>query len=276
MNPILLLASDLDGTLFNSRSEISRENLAAIHELTERGVHFVPSTGRTLGELPAELLENSDIRYIIHSNGAVIFDKQTKGRICNGVKNELLPFVFSVLSRFQLHLTIRYAGKTYFDAAKNTPEDFQFYNLCKEHIAILKTHAIAKENFVAWASTLDDIEQITSFFHDADEMKEAMRLLSAEPRLRVAISADYNVEVFSSEAGKGKALLHLADLLEIPHQSTAAVGDSGNDLTIIRAAGTGFAVSNSCKELMAAADTVICSNDEHAIRYILTHYFSTQ
>ena len=225
MNSILLLASDLDGTLFDGNGTVSNENLAAIHALSARGVHFVPSTGRTLGEIPAVLRENNDIRYIIHSNGAVIFDKKTKKRICHGIKAALLPFVFSTLTRFEVHLCVRYAGHTYFDAAKNTPEDFRYYNLCKEHISILETCATPKENFLEWVLTLDDVEQITSFFHSASEMKRAIAQLTANPLLRAAISADYNIDLFSCDAGKGVALRELSDLLKIPHQCTAAVGD---------------------------------------------------
>ena len=64
-----ILCSDLDGTLLNSDSEISAENLAAIQAVAEKGVFFVPSTGRTFAELPQQLREHPSIRYIIYSNG---------------------------------------------------------------------------------------------------------------------------------------------------------------------------------------------------------------
>ena len=40
----------------------------------------------------------------------------------------------------------------------------------------------------------------------------------------------------------------------------------------LKAAGLGFAVSNSTEELKATADRVICSNNEDAIDYIKTHF----
>lgn len=76
MHRFKIITSDLDGTLLNSRSEISSENLRAIHELSNRGIYFVPSTGRTVSELPAEIINDPAIRYIIHSNGAVLLDRQ--------------------------------------------------------------------------------------------------------------------------------------------------------------------------------------------------------
>lgn len=43
---------------------------------------------------------------------------------------------------------------------------------------------------------------------------------------------------------------------------------------MIKAAGLGLAVSNSCESLKKAADEIICSNEEHVIDYVLNHYFS--
>ncbi len=47
-----VICSDLDGTLLNSKSELSAENKAAIIKLREMGIIFVPAIGRTLFELP--------------------------------------------------------------------------------------------------------------------------------------------------------------------------------------------------------------------------------
>ena len=43
-------------------------------------------------------------------------------------------------------------------------------------------------------------------------------------------------------------------------------------MTLIRSAGLGLAMSNACDVLKNVSDAVICSNDEHAIDYILRHY----
>ena len=45
-----------------------------------------------------------------------------------------------------------------------------------------------------------------------------------------------------------------------------------NDNSIIETAGLGLAVSNACESLKAAADEIICSNEEHALAYVAAHY----
>ena len=72
-----LIASDLDGTLFNSKVEVSPQNQKAIKTLHENGVFFAPSSGRTLCEIPEELVNNPYIRFVIYSNGSSIYDKET-------------------------------------------------------------------------------------------------------------------------------------------------------------------------------------------------------
>ena len=44
-----LIALDLDGTLFNNKSQISKENIKAIKEATAAGINVVISTGRPFG-----------------------------------------------------------------------------------------------------------------------------------------------------------------------------------------------------------------------------------
>ena len=52
-----LAALDLDGTLFNSQSQVSDENKSAIRHATAKGAIFVISTGRPYDGLPLPLME---------------------------------------------------------------------------------------------------------------------------------------------------------------------------------------------------------------------------
>ena len=73
-----LIALDLDGTLFNNKSQISKENIKAIKEATAAGINVVISTGRPFGGLPFEAIKNTGIRYAITANGSAIYEIDTK------------------------------------------------------------------------------------------------------------------------------------------------------------------------------------------------------
>lgn len=52
MKDIKLVALDLDGTLFDNSSRISKRNLTAIRSITDKGIHVVISTGRPFEGIP--------------------------------------------------------------------------------------------------------------------------------------------------------------------------------------------------------------------------------
>ena len=72
-----------------------------------------------------------------------------------------------------------------------------------------------------------------------------------------------------STVQKNTALLKMAELLGIAPEKTIAVGDFNNDVSMIRAAGIGFAVDNAVAEAKAVADYVTVSNNHHAIAAIV-------
>ena len=107
-----------------------------------------------------------------------------------------------------------------------------------------------------------------------EEKKACGERLSHMKKLFFAEAAPYNFAIFSADAGKDKALLQLADMLGVDRAATMSLGDGGNDIMITRAAGLGLAVSNSVKGLKDVADDIICSNEEHVVKYVLEKYFS--
>ena len=67
------------------------------------------------------------------------------------------------------------------------------------------------------------------------------------------------LEVTNPNANKGYALRWLAQLLEIPLSETAAIGDSDNDVPMLRAAGRSFVVANATKAAKEAAREVVAA-----------------
>lgn len=58
-------------------------------------------------------------------------------------------------------------------------------------------------------------------------------------------------------------------MLGISMNETLAIGDSGNDLDILRAAGTGIAMENAPADIKRYADEVTLSNDEDGVAVVL-------
>ncbi|MBE5867707.1 MAG: HAD family phosphatase [Lachnospiraceae bacterium] len=267
-----IVASDLDGTLLRNDATISEENKRAIEEMTKLGVHFVPSTGRAYGELDAEVKSNPHVRYIIHSNGAVIYDTKTGKRYTKCLPPQWAKFILDILWECNALLIVRHEGNGYVDAKRLNEQEYEYSHInayCRE---FMETFCVPVDDFKDFCYSLDEIEMVGAFFHDNDQRLACMKRFEDTGELIVASIAASNLEVFSIEAGKGNALLRLADMLGVDRQATISVGDSTNDSTSIQAAGLGLAMSNGVDKLKEIADEVICSNEEHAMAYILEHY----
>lgn len=268
-----IVASDLDGTLFNTAVEVSEENLAAIKEMDEMGVHFVPSSGRAYTEIPDKIRNIPQARYIICSDGAMIYDQQEHRHLhrCY-MDKELSKTVLDILHDYQTLLTVRYHGKSYVDITKHDWDIYGEYRLTGNYRKFIYTYDLPTENFDAFCYDLPDIEMICVFFKSDREMAECRERLLSTHQVQVASSEPYNFEIFHKDAGKGNALLRLAEHLQIPKEQTIGVGDSLNDLDNIRKAGLGLAMENASEVLKTAADKIICNNDQHAMQYILEKF----
>lgn len=267
-----LIASDLDGTLFNSHGEVSVENRLAITETNRRGAAFAIATGRTLSEIPDTLLESPDIRYIIYANGASVFDKKKSEKIIDfSITGEDIPHLLETLFDYDAHLTVRSNGVGFVEEKKQTPEAFAYYNVHPNHAQVTIDYSLKKQGLYDFAKKLERIEVTSAYFHDASEREECAKRLEGFG-LRVARVAPVGLEIFGKEAGKGAALAALAEYIGCDISECIGVGDSENDTTLILEAGLGLATENASSPLKKIADEIICSNDGHIAKYILDNY----
>jgi len=97
---------------------------------------------------------------------------------------------------------------------------------------------------------------------DHEGLAEAKaRIRSEFPDLSISSSWWNNFEVNPAGVNKGASLARVASRLGIPMEQVMAIGDNGNDVPMLRAAGVGVAVGNATDEAKAAADVVTLSNE---------------
>ena len=274
MSSYKILSCDLDGTLFNDGTHVSEENDRAMRTLAASGVIFVINTGRTYTEIPKELRDHPAVQYIICSDGAAIYDRKSGTRISLCMENEVSNQVLDVLADYDISLSLREGGICYVDAAAHNDEHYIAHNADAEWRYFFYLNGVARTDFLRFCRAATEPEMICAFFADAGERAVAAKSLTLLDRVQIASSAEPNLEIFSSKAGKGNALLHLLARLGVDPSQAIAVGDSTNDSDMIIKVGLGLAVENACPELKELADAVICKNTDHVVSYIAKHYFS--
>ena len=83
--------------------------------------------------------------------------------------------------------------------------------------------------------------------------------------MELTASNDHDFELVASGVDKGKTLALLAMMYGVPLGACAAVGDSDNDLAMLRAVGTPIAMGNASDAIKAQADYVTDTNDEDGV-----------
>ena len=80
------------------------------------------------------------------------------------------------------------------------------------------------------------------------------------------------MELNAPGISKGRGLMALAERLGLALDEVMAVGDSGNDLTMLEAAGLGVAMGNATEEIKQAADVITADNNHDGVAEAIEKY----
>lgn len=269
---ISLIATDLDGTFLAKNSVVTDENLNAVENFKNKNVVTIPVTGRTLFEIPEKIRNNSNFRYFVYSNGAGIYDKENGTIFYAPIENEEAKNIFNILNSYDTLIEIYTFGNPLIDKNKFNKEAFDYYNVDKNYISCMMETRVPTDNFYNIINK-DNIrvEMFNVFFKNKEDRQECLDKISCYKGVEVTTSMDNNLEIMKKGVNKGTSLENLCNILNIDTNFVIALGDSRNDISMFRKAGTKLAVRNACNELKSIADTVICNNNENIIDYLQKH-----
>lgn len=272
-----IIATDLDGTLLASNTKITAENLNSINNLAKNGVNTVIVTGRTLYEIPEELLNCGNIEYYIYSNGAVICDKNKNVIFSRLINRDDGKAVFDILNSFNTFIEFYSSGYPVTDSAKFNEESFAYYKIDPAFLPELRRSRVPVSDFYENSEKyLSDLEMFDVFFENQEERRRAFEIIKSRfPYLELTTSMDNNMEIMSRGFNKGNAIKTLCKTEKISIKSVVALGDSKNDLTMFKTVKNCFAVANACDELKKISKKIICTNDENVMCF-MEKYFNKE
>ena len=271
---IKLIATDLDGTFVDDRKQLIDENVQAFAECAERGIHIVPTTGRTIIGIPEEIKNLPGVRYAITSNGATVFDLQSGKVISSCLMSAETVLRIMELAR-DSEDDIMYDA--YVDGVGYTKQEF-WDNLLHyvPNPAVLdlvrKTRKAVPDNIEHIRKLGVDIEKINLFFVTEEARVRMRKVLAEIPEILVSSSLPNNLEINAAGAHKGGALLRLAELLGIRQEETMAFGDGENDISMIRMSGFGVAMENAGENVKSVADHITVTNNEAGVAVALRKF----
>ena len=274
MKKYRLVAADLDGTLLDKKGEIGSDTVAAIRELHEKGVECVIATGRAYNEIPEVLRDCPYVRYIIFSNGAVLFDRKEDRKIVTYIPNPTVRKMMDIINDYEIQNTVHIGSVSYYEKREPLEKVKDYYRISPLYVKNVGKNAVPIENFDAFIRSSDEVEVFSLYFHDDTELKECAERLRDLGDLYITFTAHANFEVFDTMSGKDKGLMRLAEYTGIPLEEMITVGDSENDLAMTKISGLGLAVKDASPVLLSAADGTVSEGGDGVMRDILTKYFS--
>lgn len=277
MKDIKLVALDLDGTLFDNSSRISKRNLTAIRSITDKGIHVVISTARPFEGIPFDQIKGTGINYAITANGSGIYEISTgKCLYENAMDEELVTPILNFLLTRDIHMDAFIGGKGY------TPIQ------CVETAQKLTVPSSIKNYIITTRTRLDNILQFIhenqlkvqkmtlNFYPAADgtliDRETVRKFLVSNPSITTVCGGYNNLEFTRADANKGVGLRKLAEILGVNPDATMAIGDTENDLAIIEAAGIGVAMGNATDAVKARADYVTTTNTKDGVAAAIEHF----
>ncbi len=253
-----LIASDMDETFLGAGHAVPPANVGALRRMRERGILFAPSSGRSyssimdsLAGIDRDLLAGS---YVISYNGGFINrvgEDAPLYRVTMDRESVASLYRHAVEHRTCLHVYTD-DGRVY----------TQFLNdLERSYVANLSGIVELGDGQDALAEA-DGADFAKIIFMDPDF--DAVKRLGADLYARldhglvdITFSSNRYVEFVPAGVNKGSGLSRLADMLGIDIADTVGVGDSANDLAMIRAAGLGVGVANASDDIRPFCDLVL-------------------
>ncbi|MEW7289752.1 HAD family hydrolase [Aquimarina sp. 2304DJ70-9] len=258
LSQIKLVATDMDGTLLNSRGEVSQSFYYLFDELRELGVTFVAASGRQYYSIIDKLKPIKDDIFVIAENGALTMrqDKELQTTVIDRETYLELLEITKTLKGSQIILCGRKKGYI---------EDYgqDFINMFTE---FYDRYEIVED----LAEVTDDLYLKIAICNQKGSEKYLYPALKhLENRLKVKVSGEVWLDLSHNLANKGYALQQLQNTHNILPEETMVFGDYNNDLEMMSRATYSFAMQNAHPNVKAVANYTTKSNNENGVEYML-------
>lgn len=265
MHQIKMIGLDLDGTLLNTKKELTDYSKNVLRKAIDKGVLVLVATGRPYIGIPEELRNFPGIRYALTSNGARILDTEKKEVLIE----EFLPKdaaidALEVFKKYDTMYEIYFHGQGYAEEEKMAQiHKYQHNPNMWEYVR--KSRRVVQDVMELAKNSDDDMEKVQGLFADMNEREQAWKELAQDKRIELVGSLGYNIEINAAGVNKGKGLVKLGELLGIRREEIMACGDGDNDSVMLKEVGLGVAMANAEEAVKEAADYITESNDEDGV-----------
>lgn len=251
-----LLALDIDGTLLNSKRELTDRTCACIRKAIEKGVSVTLSTGRPIQGVKKYVDILGLTAPVITYNGAEISDPADGACLfAKTLEYEDALKIMKLGLGLGTTLCIWSQGALFGLPLNERVNDYKkISGVEPQEAESVEKLAAAGVTKIIW---YDTVERVNEFKSSIDPKEfHSVNFCTSNPAF---------LEFFNGEVSKESAMQKLGELLGIRSCEMAAIGDGLNDIPMLKYAGLSIAMGNAADEVKVIAHEVVSDNDSDGV-----------
>lgn len=262
MENVRIVFVDLDGTLKDNEEKVSIRNKKIFERLADKGIIVVLATGRSLQDAMTYSKQFSTSNYVISSNGAEIYNYVTKETIYKSViSREDVLKISELVKKYELFFIANCLDKTYTNK--------QYNESGKKIITSLDEIEEDISQIIIESFDLDKMKLFRKDFGNVEHLKISNKSRNPETSKKILF-----YDITCDDVSKGNAVKTLCNYLKINIDKTMAIGDSNNDIEMLRTVKIKVAMNNATEELKKEANYITLSNEQEGVAIILEKLYS--
>ena len=259
ISDIRLIATDMDGTLLNSKHELSDSFLPVFRKLKDQGIIFVAASGRQYYNLLKTLDEVKDEVIFAAENGSYVMFQDQEIHVQAMDQDIVRDLIITSRDIPNTYAVICGKKKAYVESAE--PEFIDHLKLYFERYEVVEDLLEVKDDqFLKF--TLCDLA--------GSEANSYPHFKHLQDKLKVKVSGPIWLDISHLNANKGVAMEVLQKKFDVSYEQTMVFGDYLNDLEMLGKGYYSYAMANAHAEVKEAARFLAKGNDENGVVEVLS------
>lgn len=259
MSDIKLVATDMDGTLLNSKHELNDSFLPVFRKLKEQGIIFVAASGRQYYNLLKTLDEVKDEVIFAAENGSYVVYQNEEIHVQDMDQQIVRDLIVKAREIGGTYAVICGKKRAYVESSE--PEFIDHLKLYFERYEIVEDLLkVEDDQFLKF--TLCDLA--------GSEANSYPHFKHLQETLQVKVSGPIWLDISHKQANKGKAMEVLQEKFGVTFEETMVFGDYFNDVEMLQKAYYSYAMANAHEDVKSVARFMAKSNDDNGVVEILS------
>lgn len=260
---IRLVLSDVDGTLLTHDKVLTDRAIKAVQKLHERGIHFTLTSSRPPEGLKMLLQPLRISDPFAGFNGGLIVRPDFSVVRTLPIEESLVEGILDVLLRNEVSIWI-FQGQDWFVSDRDGPHVMHESSVVGMKPSVPEEIGTIHGNIVKIVGVSDDRERM---LHAEKEMQTLYGASAS-----VSLSQPYYLDITHRDANKGGVVRAMEQMLGIPAQSIATLGDQFNDVSMFCESGLSIAMGQASDEVKARATFVTTDCDDEGFARAIERY----